>query len=134
MVDIEVYSNHSKDITVGKSYLVLLVLGRPKQWQRSSRVQRACSQKTPVIILENSHIEFFKHEENITQNMTAQVWSLFNYSTPLLFMRFSVVFVHELVILGFSRLMKLVIMHVFFFFNAKHLLGNWTIANLRSEN
>ena len=52
-------------------------------------------------------------------NMTAQVWSLFKYSTPLLFMRFSVVFVHELVILGFSRLMKLVIMHVFFFFYCK---------------
>ena len=45
-------------------------------------------------------------------NMTAQVWSPLKYSTPLLFMRFSVVFVLELVTLGFSRLMKLVIMHV----------------------
>ena len=106
-VNFEIYSNHNKVITVVKSYLVLPVLGRPKQWERSSRVQRACSQKTPVRTLANSHSEFFKHEGNITQSMTAQVWSSFKYSTPLLFMRFSVVFVLELVILGFSWLIKL---------------------------
>ena len=51
LVNFEIYTNHNKVITVVKSYLVLPVLGRPKQWERSSRVQRACSQKTPVITL-----------------------------------------------------------------------------------
>ena len=107
LVNFEIYTNHNKVITVVKSYLVLPVLGRPKQWERSSRVQRACSQKTPVITPANSHSEFFKHEGNITQDMTAQVCSPFKYSTPLLSMRFSVVFVLQLVTLGFSWLIKL---------------------------
>ena len=34
---------HWCELGIGKSYLVLLVLGKPKRWERSSRKQTACT-------------------------------------------------------------------------------------------
>ena len=59
----------SKKITVGKSYLALLILGRPKQRERNNKIQKSCSQKSPVKISANRFCEFF--EGNIKQFETA---------------------------------------------------------------
>ena len=63
----------SKKITVRKSHLVLLVLRKPKRRERSSKMQRTCPQKPPVIISANSVCEFFQLKGNIEQFETAEV-------------------------------------------------------------
>ena len=81
LVNFEIYTNHNKVITVVKSYLVLPVLGRPKQWERSSRVQRTCSQKTPVIT--PATVSFSNMKET-----SHNIWKLkfaLRSNTPLLY-------------------------------------------------
>ena len=77
----------SLDKTVVKSYLVLLVLEKPKRWEQSSVIQTACSQKTPYNSNEQLKWDLPPYAEDIGQIETAVVKYAFNNSTVITFSR-----------------------------------------------
>ena len=77
----------SLDKTVVKSYLVLLVLEKPKRWEQSSVIQKVCSQKTPYNSNEQLKWDLPPFAEDIRQIETAVVKYAFNYSTVITFSR-----------------------------------------------
>ena len=55
------------------SHLVLLVLRKLKRRERSSKMQKTCPQKSPVIISANNVCECFQLKRKINQFETAEV-------------------------------------------------------------